>query len=231
MDDKINNSLNYPSNNSIPLPLDYLLIPNFDFIKSLSTPSSSFELIQNKLWKSFIKNDGLMTEMLQNLFEDKLRFKYISSEIIELNKQVDYDINFKNNYLLNLISSNLQTDKVLKRLIHSCDNNDDIILEGISYWNEEVYNNIIKGEKDSIGVLIKKKKIEIFKQVVGIFIIRLDELDNFKVINESIHTTGFRSRSVLLMRVITYQMNGKVNMVLLETINTCKLVPFLNKFE
>jgi hypothetical protein len=159
--------------------------------------------IQNKLWKCLFFNDGSITKLLQNLFEENdwggLKMKFISS------KSFEYDDIIKNNqtfYYLNLLSkeNKITAETIIERKI-IFENSRNLLMEGVSYWDSNFYSKLysdINDEKLPIGLICIKKQVEFFKTIT-----------NYIVKN-------FENDMIYIFRISSYKNENKVVFILLE---------------
>ena len=143
------------------------------------------------LWRAFIYNDGSMTMFLTHLFKN-LKFKLISSE-----KALFNDILELNN-VEKLIGLKVGGE-IVKRII-SFSENEEMIMEGISYWNSKIYHQIFNNELDvAIGKILIQKEVEFYRKIDKIFVFNHKE-------------------SFIFLRISHYKFNGNLAFVLIEII-------------
>jgi chorismate-pyruvate lyase len=114
-------------------------------------------VLQNKLWKLFISNDGLMTISMKNLFEDKLTMKLLKSSIVEQNELVKE--------LEDIVGNMFKSKNIVERLVEfSADGIN--IMYGLSFWNDGIYDSIMQKDIDKpIGLIMKEQEIEYYRNI------------------------------------------------------------------
>ena len=169
----------------------------FQKLDEISKNLTNFS-IENKtltpMWKAFLFNDGSMTTFLSNLFIG-LKFNLISSE------KTLYADTPELNLIMKLIGlsavDKIAEDKIVKRIIDFSYEN-KIIMEGLSYWNLEIYNGIFGDQLSlAIGKALIQKEIEFYKKIDKIFVLNHKE-------------------SFVFLRISHYNLKGKLAFVLLE---------------
>jgi chorismate-pyruvate lyase len=162
-------------------------------------------IITNKLWRMFIKNDGLMTVCLESLFEEKLKMVLHKNSIIEINNFIK-DLEFITN------NKFTECNNFVERLIEfKCD--EESLLFGLSYWNENIYNEIMKNNIDKpIGLVMKEKEIEFYR-----------------TIQYYIYTnkTGVK----FITRISSYKIKKQLAFILLEIITSLPFEKLFGQFD
>jgi len=141
---------------------------------------------EDKIWlKNSIKiidlmlyNDGSMTNFLKILIEKNkksLKLNLIQSEKFDKNETKDKI--FENNFLFGILQEKynleIKSNKIIKRVIefftenNEKENEKNVLMFGISFWNEEKYNSLYSSENEKkipLGVILREKKIEFYKE-------------------------------------------------------------------
>lgn len=160
--------------------------------------------LSNKLWKCFLGNDGSMTKMLRNIYENSLKMVLISSEVRTKDNVIEMIEDILGIQFLN------KTDSYVERVI-TFNKDDKVIMNGISFWVHEDYKRIYDDESKPIGLVMEDKEIELFKKI-----------RNF--IYED------KDRTVII-RLSVYKIGGRYSFVLFELFNPLDLESVINKFE
>ncbi len=114
------------------------------------------------LWKAFLFNDGSMTVFLSNLLNNNLQFNLISSEIYSITTLPELDIIYK--------LTGLSVEGNLVKRIMNFQTNNQIIMEGISYWNADIYKEVFGDDLNApIGKVMIEKNIEYFRRIKTIY--------------------------------------------------------------
>lgn len=136
--------------------LSYLVLNK----NSLNIKSSTL----SGIWKAFLMNDGSMTSFLANLTNNQIQFKVVSSERV-LKANLEQELK-----LIETIEGNETKEELIKRVIYFF-NSSGILMEGISYWDPEIYKEIF-GEDicAPIGKVMQSQKVEFFRTITEVFI-------------------------------------------------------------
>jgi hypothetical protein len=153
--------------------------------------------VSNKLWKMFINNDGLMTICLKNLFDSGLRMELLGSNVIEINEFV--------NDIEEIAGCKFKSGLVVQRLIEFI-NEDSHLMYGLSYWDENVYNDIFQQDEGKpIGIILQQKEVEFYR------------LMKYYLVNNNV------------IRISTYKMKGQLAFILLEIMGIKPFEGFFGK--
>ncbi len=209
----------------------------FDISKILSINEFS-NIKEDSIKKGFhiikilLNNDGSMTNFLKMLIENNnnnanSKKRFLKMDILE-NKNFDITNISNENYqfksffeqLQNSFEFKINSSKIIKRIIEfhfeEYDNkNRNNIMFGISFWDEEKFNRLYEKEEEKekpIGVILKEKKIEFYKEIKNYFweVNEVNENRNLK--------------DVILIRISKFFKDNNIFFFLIETFEMKKLI-------
>jgi hypothetical protein len=208
------------------------LLRNYDEIEL----ENYFYLRENQEYKKYDKNtikiidlmlnnDGSMTNFLKVLVEKntdsinkKMNMNLIQCE--SFNQIENKEVFESNNYLYKIMMENflfeLSSKIIIKRVIEfyieEKGNEKNIIMYGISFWNEDKYNSLYSSDKEKnipLGLILRQKKIEFYRETNNYCIELNLENENY--------------RDLLILRISKYYNNQQLYFFLIETFQIKKL--------
>jgi hypothetical protein len=218
---------------------------NLEEYFSLGNNEEYSKYIKNsiKIVDLMLYNDGSMTNFLKILVEKntesikqkiKMKMNLIQCELFD-NKENKEEFESKN-YLFNLIKDkfifDLNSNIIIKRVIEFYIEDEDedkdkinekdldknVIMYGISFWNEEKYNLLYSSDNEkniAIGIILRQKKIEFYKETYN-YCIELNSEKNFG-----------DQRDLLILRISKYYNNKELYFFLIETFQIKKLIDII----
>jgi len=192
---------------------------------------------EDKIWlKNSIKiidlmlyNDGSMTNFLKILIEKNkksLKLNLIQSEKFDKNETKDKI--FENNFLFGILQEKynleIKSNKIIKRVIefftenNEKENEKNVLMFGISFWNEEKYNSLYSSENEKkipLGVILREKKIEFYKETKNECI--------------EINSENKEEKDLLILRLSKYYKENELYFFLIETFQVKKLIQILKE--
>lgn len=135
------------------------------------------------LLKLLLNNDGSMTNFLKIIIENKksensskLQMDLIENKIYDLENSLPFK-NFIHNIQAKygFIFNDSESNKVIKRIIEFYYEENKAkkhVMYGISFWVEDKYNSLYETEEEKkkpIGVILKEKKVEFFKEIENFY--------------------------------------------------------------
>jgi hypothetical protein len=204
-------------------------------MKKYQNNSNSLEGIKNKFWNLFLHSDGSMTKNMKFIFPE-LKFKLITNRQIETSNTSNLEFNTSDSedsrisqeILFNLNKfvefSHITSDKIVERkiLFYTDNHNDhteidglDIKMIGLSFWNEEFYQQLYTDKCDEnkpIGLIMIEKEIEFFKTIKSFIF-------------------NFENENLFIFRITIFKVHKKTAFVLIEIFDYQKLKEILGELK
>jgi chorismate-pyruvate lyase len=170
--------------------------------------------LKNKLWKCFLSNDGSMTKMLNELFDNKIKlnlnYHYIFDKLTK-NNEIQNEVSYLNLFE-SITESNLDCSKyIIRKMNFKVD--DRVVMIGISIWDSGAYESIYKTEvhNKAIGIILKENEVEYFKTI-----------NNLLLKNDN---------QIFIFRFSIYKINKKIAFILLEVFESETFKNLFGSFE
>lgn len=176
-----------------------------------------------KIIDLMLYNDGSMTNFLKILIEknktETLKMNLIQSEIFNQDENKENELS--NNFLISLLKEKfefeIKSNMIIKRVIEFFTENEEkenrknTIMYGISFWNQEKYNSLYSTESEKkipLGVILREKKIEFFKETNNVCIELNPENENKKDLLILRITKFYKEKELYFFLIETFQIKN-----------------------
>jgi hypothetical protein len=156
--------------------------------------------LTNKVWKWFLLNDGSMTKIMKILLAENYKFKLINYGRVEEEYKDQIICLIQNNCSFFQQNDGLDGN-IIKRQIKFF-NGESLIMNAISYWDEDIYSKIYSNEEEQdkpLGSILIEKKVEYYK-ITENFLLQFKDYSEVIVFRVSKYTI-FRKEAFILFEI------------------------------